>query len=79
MNKSKSLIFILIFILLTNCSFDDKTGIWGKGDKERKRLSKLEKEQKENTNLDKIFSSEYTFTKEIVLQKEITLSQPKKI
>ncbi len=78
MNKSKSLIFILIFILLTNCSFDDKTGIWGKGDNERKRLSKLEEEQKENTNLDKIFSSENTFTKEIVLQKEITLSKPKK-
>ena len=28
MNKKKNLIFFLILILLVNCSFDDKTGIW---------------------------------------------------
>ena len=28
MNKKKSLIFFLVYILLVNCSFDTKTGIW---------------------------------------------------
>ena len=33
--KKKNLIFLLIFVLINNCSFDNKTGIWS-GDKEEK-------------------------------------------
>ena len=43
----KNIIFFLLLILLNNCSFDSKTGIWGDAEKERKRISKLEKDQKE--------------------------------
>ena len=34
--KKKNLIFLLIFVLINNCSFDNKTGIWS-GDKEKKK------------------------------------------
>ena len=34
--KKKNLVFFLIFLLINNCSFDNKTGIW-RGDKEEKK------------------------------------------
>ena len=43
MNKKKNLVFFLALILLINCSFDDKTGIWSD---EKKRIVKLEESQK---------------------------------
>ncbi len=46
MSRKKNLIFFLIFVLITNCSFDNKTGIWTGGEKERKRVSELEEENK---------------------------------
>jgi len=78
MNKRKILILVLIFTLLGNCSFDNKTGIWGEGDKERKRVTKLKNEQEKNKNLDNIYSSDNKFVKEIILQEKIILSEPKK-
>ena len=36
-NKRK-IIFFLIFILVNNCSFDNKTGIWGDSEKEKEQL-----------------------------------------
>ena len=38
MNKIAKLFFFLIFLLLTNCSFDDKSGIWSGGKDEKRRI-----------------------------------------
>ena len=55
--KVKYLLFFLIFLILCNCSFDNKTGIW-KGDKDEiKRVSELEKKQKEVLETIRIYSS----------------------
>ena len=78
MNKKKVLVFLISIMLLNHCSFDDKTGIWGDGDKEFKRVAKLEKEQQKKLNLDNVYSSESKFAKEISLQKKIILTNPKK-
>ena len=57
MNKSINLIFFLVFILVTACSFDSKTGIWD-GDKDEKRkISELEKRQKKKIDIYKVFTS----------------------
>ena len=78
MIKGKNLILFLIFILLINCSFDNKTGIWRGGEKEKRRISELEKEQKQIIDVYKVYSSEKNFLEEIILNKAITLSEPKK-
>ncbi len=39
MNKKKNVIFFLALILLVNCSFDTKTGIWTGVEDEVKRIS----------------------------------------
>ena len=44
----KYLIFFLIFILFAGCSFDNKSGIWSGGEKEKKRISELEEDQRTN-------------------------------
>mgnify|MGYP000020505063 FL=1 len=78
MNKKKNLIFFLIFILLVNCSFDNKTGIWSGSKKEKRRISELEKEQKQTKVVDYIYSSKSVYSKEISLTKKISISNPKK-
>ena len=78
MCKIKNLFFFLIFVLLINCSFDDKTGIWGSGKKEKKRISELEKKQKNIIDVTKVYSSDNPYSKEITLKKKIVLSIPKK-
>ena len=35
MNEKKNIVFFLVFILLSGCSFDDKTGIWTGTEKEK--------------------------------------------
>tara|TARA_B100000029_G_scaffold452931_1_gene478418 strand:- start:453 stop:1802 length:1350 start_codon:yes stop_codon:yes gene_type:complete len=77
MINKRNLIFLLILILLNNCSFDDKTGIWSGGEEEKRRISDLEKEQKKILNISKIYSSDAEYTKEISLKKTINLSRPK--
>ena len=47
MINKKVLILLIGFTILNNCSFDNKTGIWGDSAKEKKRISELEKEQKD--------------------------------
>ena len=74
----KNLIFILLFILLNNCSFDNKSGIWKGNEKEKERISALEKKQKEVINVTKIYSPENMYSKEISLSVSIVLSDPKK-
>ena len=78
MINKKNLIFFLIFILLNNCSFDNKTGIWGDREKEKRKISELEKKQKQILDVEKIYSSEKIYLKEVPLTKNISLSQPKK-
>ena len=74
---NKKVLFLLIaFTLLNNCSFDSKTGIWGDSAKEKKRISELEKEQKEIIKVEKIYSSNKIFNKEVAFAKNIVLSKP---
>ena len=51
MINKKVLILLVLSTLINNCSFDNKTGIWGDSAKEKKRISELEKEQKETRTL----------------------------
>ena len=74
-NKKISILFI-VFFLLNGCSFDSKTGIWGDAAKEKKKIMELEKNQKEIIKVEKIYSSDDTFRKEILLSKSIVLSKP---
>ena len=78
MNKKKNLIFFLILILLVNCSFDNKTGIWRGGEDEKRRIAELEEKQNQAIYTDKIYSSENVYSEEKVLLKTISLSKPKK-
>ena len=54
MNKKKNLVFFLILILLVNCSFDTKTGIWSGTENEKERVVEIEKEQIREKNIEKI-------------------------
>ena len=78
MNKKKNVIFFLGLILLVNCSFDTKTGIWTGEEDEMKRIIELEKKQIKNKNIKKIYSSKNIYYIEKALTDKITLSQPKK-
>ena len=74
-NKKISILLITL-ALLNNCSFDSKTGIWGDAVKEKKKITELEKKQKELIKVEKIYSSDVTFSKEVILNKGIVLSKP---
>ena len=78
MNKKKNLVSFLILILLVNCSFDTKTGIWSGGETEKKRVVELEKEQIKKKNTEKIYSIGNEYSLEKTLTKKIILSKPKK-
>ena len=77
MNKKKNLTFFLIFILLVNCSFSGNTGIWDGSENEKRRISKLESEQKKNKDIDIIYSSDKIYSKEIPLTKNISVTNSK--
>ena len=58
MNKIiKYLTFLTIFTLFVSCSFDSKTGIWSGSEKEKKKASKLEKDQENAAQIIKVYSS----------------------
>ena len=65
--KKKNLVFLLIFLLINNCSFDNKTGIWSGDKEEKKRISDLEKEQRKVIDVRKIYSSDDAHSIEISL------------
>ena len=67
MNKKKKLIFFLVLILLVNCSFDNKTGIWSGDKDEKRRISELEKKQGRTISTDTIYSSENIYSEEKTL------------
>ena len=75
-NKIKYLIFFLIFILFTSCSFH-KSEIWTGDKKEKKRISELEKEQSRTIDVVKVYTSESLYLKEIPAAKSISLTEPK--
>ena len=75
--KVKYLIFFLIFILFTSCSFDNKSGIWSGSEKAKKKVSKLEKEQRRVIDVVKVYTSETFFSKEIPAVKSVKLTKPK--
>ena len=72
-NKKIPILFI-VFTLLNNCSFDSKTGIWGDAAKEKKRITELEKKQKEIIKVETIYSSDNLFRKEILLNKRYSFT-----
>ena len=75
--KIKYLIFFLIFILFASCSFDNKSGIWSGGEKEKRRIAELEKEQRSIIDVVKVYSSESFYSKEIPTVKNVNLTEPK--
>ena len=78
MNRKKKLIFFLIFILLSSCSFDKQTGIWSGEEKEKIRIGELEKEQSQIVDVINVYSSDSIYSKEVSLTKSISISNPKK-
>tara|TARA_B100000029_G_scaffold47104_1_gene43257 strand:+ start:4585 stop:5934 length:1350 start_codon:yes stop_codon:yes gene_type:complete len=78
MTKNYFLIFPLISLLLFNCSFDNKSGIWSQGEKEKRRIAELEEKQREVIEKKKILSSENIYSDEKNLYKKIILSKAKK-
>ncbi len=76
MINKRILILLILFTVLSSCSFDSKTGIWGDAAKEKKRISELEKEQQEIIKVEKIYTSDKTFYKEVALSKNIVLPKP---
>lgn len=76
MSKKKKLFFFLVSLLLVNCSFDNKTGIWDGKEKEKIKVSDLKKIQKEEESIEieNAYSSETTFSKEVKLNKIIEIS-----
>ena len=71
MNKKKNLVFFLILILLVNCSFDTKTGIWSGTENEKERVVEIEKEQIREKNIEKIYSIGNIYSLEKTLTKKI--------
>ena len=75
----KKIIFFLATILVISCSFDDKTGIWSGSEKEKKKISEIENEQKQIIDTYTVYSSQDTVLNEKRLVKKIVLSKPKKV
>jgi len=76
--KTRYLIFIFIITVLANCSFDKKTGIWSGSESEKERISELERIQKQEINVVKIYSSKVFFSEEISPIKNVNLPNDKK-
>ena len=74
---NQSVYFLIVFILLAACSFDKKSGIWT-GSDEEKRIFNLEKEQSQEKEIIKIFSTSNSNLKEISTEKNVILTTPYK-
>ena len=75
---TKYFFFFLILNILSACSFDQKTGIWSGGKKEKKRIELLEQEQNQISKVIKLYSTDDIFQKEIKPIKNSILTVPKK-
>ena len=78
MIHKKRLFFFLLFLFLNACSFDSKTGIWSGSEDEKRKISDLEKKQKQIINIEKIYSSDSLFSEEKNLAESVVLPKPKK-
>ena len=76
--KLKLFFSLIILILLYNCSFDRKSGIWDGYENEKRRVFDLRKKQNETTNFIKIYFSENPYNLELNPSKDAILSNPKK-
>ncbi len=79
MENKKKIIIFSILLLLNNCSFDNKTGLWKDSEEEKRRVLELEQKQKEVIKVEKIYSSETKFEIEKTLNKEVVISEPKQV
>ena len=68
----KLFLVVIIYIFLSHCSFDDKTGIWNSNNNISKKENDLFKEFKT------LSGSEEYFEKEIVIKKNFIIDLPKK-
>ena len=75
--KTKPLIFFSLIFFLTSCSFYSKPEIWSGGEEEKRRMTELIKEQKEQEvkKSIKFYSSLSPYSKEVLPIKKITLSK----
>ena len=74
--KTKFLIYSLIFSVLTNCSFDNRTGIWS-GSEEEKKIAKIEIEQQKEKKVVKVYAFQTAYSKEISTTRNINLTKSK--
>ena len=70
--------YFFTFLLITACSFDNKTGIWDSTKKEKIRVAQIAEEQKNKLGTVKLYSSENLYNKEQAKKKNTVLSIPKK-
>ena len=70
-------LFLFLF-LLTNCSFDHKSGIWSGNQEEKARIAELERIENSEIETLKIYDQENIFAEEIVTTTNVILSEPKK-
>ena len=75
---NKNLFLFSLLILLSCCSFDSKTGIWSGEEKEKRRITELEKEQNQIVDIINVYSSESIYSKEASLTENISISNSKK-
>ena len=68
--KTKFLIYSLIFSLLANCSFDNRSGIWS-GSEEEKKIAKIEIEQQKEKKVVKVYAFRTPYSKEISITQNI--------
>ena len=66
--KTKPLIFFLLIFFLSSCSFYSKSGIWTGNEEEKRRMTELIKDQKEQEGQKsiKFYSSSDSYSKEIL-------------
>jgi len=74
----KYFVIICVLIFLSNCSFDNKTGIWSGSKKEKERLAEIEKQQKSILETVKVYSSDKVFKEEISATTQVKLTLPQK-
>ena len=74
--KTKFLVYSLIFFLLANCSFDNRSGIWS-GSEEEKKIAKLEIEQQKEKKVVKVYTFQTPYSKEISTTQNVNLTKSK--
>ena len=70
-------LFLFLF-LLTNCSFDNKSGIWSGNEEEKARIAELERIENSEIEILKIYDQGNIFSEEIIASNNVILSNPKK-